>query len=446
MKAGWCALIASLAAGSAFAAQVETFSPQGEVKGVRQVAVRFSEPMVAFGDPRLPEPFVVDCAEPGTGRWADQKNWIYDFSRDLPAGLRCGFSLKADLLTLSGDRLEGAPSYEFSTGGPAILEALPYEGALVDEEQIFVLGLDAPVREESVLANAYCDVHGVTERVPVRMVQGDERKTLLASRRDFIDRWLRVLFKDGHQMLIDGRPFGKGARFEDLLAADERKMPVVVLQCQRRLPNNAEVRLVWGKGVSSVSGVATGQDQSVTFKVRDVFQVRFSCERASKDAGCLPILPMRLSFTAPVSREQAAQVVLKPAGGKTIAATLPDARNAADFVDEVSFPGPFPERAQFTIEMPVAVTDDAGRKLVNQKRFPLAVRTDEYPPLAKFPARFGIIELKGEGVMPVTLRNLEAMVEARPQTTSGSPPLRRQGIPAVRQDRASLCGYGPSLR
>jgi len=55
--------------------QVDVFSPQGEVKGVRQIAVRFSEPMVAFGDPRLPEPFEIDCPAPGTARWADQKNW-----------------------------------------------------------------------------------------------------------------------------------------------------------------------------------------------------------------------------------------------------------------------------------------------------------------------------------------------------------------------------------
>jgi uncharacterized protein YuzE len=39
------------------APRVELFSPQGTIKGVRQVAVRFSAPMVTFGDPRLPEPF-----------------------------------------------------------------------------------------------------------------------------------------------------------------------------------------------------------------------------------------------------------------------------------------------------------------------------------------------------------------------------------------------------
>ena len=65
------------------------------------------------------------------------------------------------------------------------------------------------------------------------------------------------------------------------------------------------------------------------------------------------------------------------------------------------------------IEIPAELIDDAGRKLANQKRFPLQVRTDEYPPLAKFPARFGIIELKGDGMMPVTLRNLEALIETR---------------------------------
>jgi hypothetical protein len=122
-----------LLAASAGAGQVEVFSPQGEVKGVRQVAVRFSEPMVAFGDPRLPEPFDVECAEAGTGRWADPRNWVYDFDRDLPAGVRCRFTLKTGLATAAGGAMEGTPDYEFSTGGPAVLESLPYEGADIDE-------------------------------------------------------------------------------------------------------------------------------------------------------------------------------------------------------------------------------------------------------------------------------------------------------------------------
>ncbi len=406
-----------LLAGMASGAQVDVFSPQGEVKGVRQVAVRFSEPMVAFGDPRLPEPFDIECPEAGTGRWADQKNWVYDFARDLPAGVHCRFRLKGDLASLDGNKVEGAPDFEFSTGGPAIAQMMPYEGNAIDEEQIFLLGLDAPATPESIAAKAFCDVAGIPERVPVRVVDGEERRTLLAARRDFVDRFLYVLFKDGRELVIDGRPFGKGTRFEQFLAADgDGKFPIAVVQCKRRLPNKARVRLVWGKDILSTSGVPTSQDQAIEYEVREGFTAKFSCDRVNKDAQCLPILPMRLAFTAPVARSFAEKIVMK-VQGRTVPAGLPDAKNAPEFVDEVSFNGPFPERAQFAIELPPELTDDAGRKLANQKRFPLLVRTDEYPPLAKFPARFGIIEAKGDATLPVTLRNLEAMVAARMSRT-----------------------------
>lgn len=412
MKANWIVL-AALLAGSAAAAQVEVFSPQGEVKGVRQVAVRFSEPMVQFGDPRLAAPFDVDCPAQGSGRWADQKNWVYDFAHDLPAGLRCSFRLKSDLASLAGDKIAGDQAFEFTTGGPAVVEMLPYEGNRIDEEQVFLLGLDAPATRASVLEGAYCDVRGVTERIPVRVIEGEERAALLVSRRDFVDRLLRVLFKDGREILIDGRPLGKGSRLDQMLAGEGRaRFPIVALQCQRRLPNNAEVRLVWGKGITSESGVSTSQDQVVSYQVRDTFQARFTCDRVNKDAQCLPIMPMRLTFSAPIARATAQMIVLR-GEGNTIPATLPDAKNAPEFVDEVVFRGPFPERTQFALNLPPDVTDDAGRKLANQKRFPLLVHTDEYPPLAKFPARFGIIESKGDAMLPVTLRNLEALLEGR---------------------------------
>ena len=64
-------------------------------------------------------------------------------------------------------------------------------------------------------------------------------------------------------------------------------------------------------------------------------------------------------------------------------------------MQEVTFEGPFPEQATFKLEIPADLRDDANRKLINQKRFPLTVKTDVSPPLAKFPAGFGIIELEG---------------------------------------------------
>src|SRR2546427_12967382 len=75
------------AAAQSSAPQVSAFSPQGTVKHVRQAQAQFSVPMVPLGDPRLTDPFEVSCPEAGTGRWVDTRTWVYDFARDLPAGL-----------------------------------------------------------------------------------------------------------------------------------------------------------------------------------------------------------------------------------------------------------------------------------------------------------------------------------------------------------------------
>ena len=138
-------------AGPVAAAQVTRFSPQGTVKQVRQVSAAFSEPMVAFGDPAAADPFDVTCPVPGQGRWVDTGQWVYDFERDLPAGLRCAFRLRAGLATLGGQTLTGPRDFAFATGGPAIRSSIPREGSeWIDEEQAFVLALDAEPTDESL--------------------------------------------------------------------------------------------------------------------------------------------------------------------------------------------------------------------------------------------------------------------------------------------------------
>src|SRR4030095_5751752 len=114
----------------------EFFSPQDTVKNVRQVAVRFSDQMVPFGSPKVTtEIFDIDCPEKGAPRWADERNWIYDFDRDLPAGVRCEFRVRAGLKTLAGRPITGQQRFIFSTGGPAIVQSNPGEGAeTIDEE------------------------------------------------------------------------------------------------------------------------------------------------------------------------------------------------------------------------------------------------------------------------------------------------------------------------
>ena len=57
-------LVAAVAAQDA--AKVESFSPQGQIKDVRQVVARFSQPMVSFGDPRSEAPFDIEMRWQGS--------------------------------------------------------------------------------------------------------------------------------------------------------------------------------------------------------------------------------------------------------------------------------------------------------------------------------------------------------------------------------------------
>jgi hypothetical protein len=341
------------------AATVDVFSPQGEVKGVRQVSARFSEPMVAFGDPRLAEPFDIDCSEKGTARWADQKNWVYDFERDLPAGVQCAFGVKRDLRTLAGAQVEPA-RFAFSTGGPAVVEHLPYRYQQIDEEQVFILALDAPASEASILAHAWCDAKGIEERIAVQLVQGEERARILEARKDFVDRFLVALFKDGRLAGVAERDLLRGTSAEKLRTADPAKLPLTLLRCARRLPAESPLRLVWGKGIESLSGVPTAQDQVLEFTVRPAFAASFSCQRANPAAGCLPFATMQLGFSAPIARASAQKITLRGAQ-KAYKPTLPDASQAGDWVGAVSFDGPFPEQAgSSSRSRPICATTPGG--------------------------------------------------------------------------------------
>src|SRR5271156_5020525 len=124
-----------------------------------------------------------------------------------------------------------------------------------------------------------------------------------------------------------------------------------------------------------------------------------------RDAGCIPLTPITLSFSAPISAEQAKQIALVSPDGARQFAVLTDPGETSS----LSFNGPFKESSQYKIELPPGLVDGSGRELANASRFPMTVETGEFPPLAKFSARFGIIE-SVDPVLPVTVRNLEAEI------------------------------------
>ena len=224
-----------------------------------------------------------------------------------------------------------------------------------------------------------------------------------------------------------------GTARDEILKARFQGQPapghVVVLQATQRFPNEVKVDLVWGKGVTAQTGVQTDQDQVLHFKTRGPFMARFSCERENRQAACIPVTPMVLEFSAPIAWERARQITLVGPAGKRW--TPDEVKGNPDLVGRVTFTGPFPEEASFQLHIPANLADDAGRPLANADRFPLAVRTEPFPPLAKFSARCGIVEWKADPALPVTLRNLEPQVRARLLHLGKEP---RAGITGSAQD------------
>lgn len=368
------------------AVTVTSASPQGEVAKVRQVVLKFSQPVVPFGNARLPDPFSVTCVGTtvaGAGRWIDDSTWRYDFRESLPPGARCNVDAKADWKPSDG-ALDGKRAFTFQTGGPAIDRVQPY-GGVIEEDQYFILQLTGPATTASVLANAWCEVDGIGERMPTRIVTGAPRDELL-----------------------------KAQKLEKIAAR------VLITTCQRPLPADTDMRLVWGKGIAAASNpsVVTSAEQRFDFHVRAAFTAEFSCERERANAGCLPLRPINVGFTAPVSRQQLAAVRLQPPNGQAIAPSFdPDDKSTES--SQLSFKAPLPESTSFTLTMPAGMQDTIGRPLANAASFPLKVATGATPPIAKFAAApFGIIESKTDSMLPVTLRRVQP--DLRPQAPSGS--------------------------
>ena len=97
---GKAALLAcALWSAASLAATISSVSPQGEVAQVRQITVKFSEAVVPFGDLRLPDPMSLTCQGSvplGSGRWANDRVWLYDFSEAPGPGTRCTLKARSD--------------------------------------------------------------------------------------------------------------------------------------------------------------------------------------------------------------------------------------------------------------------------------------------------------------------------------------------------------------
>jgi hypothetical protein len=127
-----CAFFA-LSGLNAYALTITKLSPQGEVGNVRQVVAKFDQAAVNFGDPKAVAPLTVTCSDElsakGNGRWTGDKEWVFQFERDLPPGVRCTARINSDFQSPKGSELtvpaSAANGYRFNTSGPSVRIIVP---------------------------------------------------------------------------------------------------------------------------------------------------------------------------------------------------------------------------------------------------------------------------------------------------------------------------------
>ena len=362
-----------LIAGSVHAAGVRQFAPQGQVDRQIRASAVFTADMVPLGRPDAASPFSVDCGEvKGKARWGDARTWTYLLERPLQPGERCDFRIRAGLKAANGEAFSGESSFAFFAPGPWPRSLTPRPESLIEEDQAFVIEASGVLKRESVERNVWCEADGVGNRIPVRILPDATRDEVLAT----------------------------------LGTAPQPN--IIAITCSERLPAGAKARLVWGKGVESDSGAKSSRNQSFPYGVREPFRASFTCEREKASAPCSPLSDLRVEFSVPVDAKKAASAKLvSPEGTRPpFSDDHEGARESS--VSSITFKRPFAQNVELQIELPADLKDEAGRALANAASFPLKIKTGSLPPLAKFPADFGIVELKEGGVVPVTLRNVEA--------------------------------------
>ncbi|MDX1958428.1 MAG: MG2 domain-containing protein [Leptospiraceae bacterium] len=369
-------LLTSISIFSQSKPEITSFTPQGLVKQIKQVKASFSESMISFGNPRLKtDQFEVKCPVPGKGRWLDDKNFVYEFDKQLDSGIECSFQLKEEVKTSSGKAIVGKKLFSFNTGGPAAISVSPWAGSEIEEDQIFIVRTDGPV-DESSLSNVHFKIDGNRSKVESVLASLEEIKAIQKSLGQQNDPEFHYYIKS-----------------------------------KLKFPNSRKVALVWDKGIKSKnSKIATTELQNFEFMTRKEFTIDYSCERENQNSECIPLSNISLNFSSGVSRDLAGKIVLKTKN-KSFSAKITEEGN---IVYGLNFEPSFLENTTFQIEVPNDLVDDSGRKLGNPRKFPLTVKTGAFPPLAKFfNGRFGILEHEKETLVPLTIRNLEKGIKSK---------------------------------
>lgn len=348
------------------AATVLGVSPEGEVRSVRQVTVRFDTDMTALGQASAAPPASLQCtpATPaGQGRWVGPRVWSFDFAQDLSAGMYCSVVFRKDIKALDGTALDAPPLSSFFTGPPrfSILFPYPFANQPILENQTFVLKYEGPSpmpSKASLAAGFSCELpeDPKIQSYPVALAT-DEKAS--ATEKGFAAMYPQAL--------------------------------ILSLRCSHPLPTLSKVRLRYSQAGAS--------PQDFDYRVRLPFTANFKCTNVDypKDqSGCDPRRPVNLHFSSAVDKSAAELAQLVDSQGKSWKWQAEGSQ-----VEWMNSPVPsFDEAASITLRLPPNLRDVDGRQLANASDFPMRVTFASLPPYLGAANPFAIMPWHANGIEP----------------------------------------------
>ena len=377
---------------------IASVTPVGVTDSFNQVRVVFKTQMVTENTmwSAQRDLFSVVCTPQmkGRGSWIDTKTFVYQFETALgnnmvPGGTKCTATPKANVVDVNNKAVNMGKPFSFTVEGPNIISATP-QGDQINEDQAMVLLTDAVIAPQEVLSKIYFRTPDKGSNVGIQFVEEPIRSQILKV----------VYLPNDYRKPGDAR--------------------VLVIKAKDRFTPGSKISLVLDQKVKAADGkVGRTRNQVIPLQVRKTLAASLSCSRTSgPEAGCNPLEDINVSFSGNIDAADLAKIRLVDINtNKQYPAAVSGVNesNTTNQSNSVNFLGPFPPNAKFKVVLPSGIKDDAGRELSNSEEVAKwNVGTEEYPPLAKFNAEFGIVEAEVKPVvLPATLRNVEAQVLAR---------------------------------
>lgn len=268
----------------------------------------------------------------------------------------------------SGELVELKEKFSFSVPKATVLEVLPWNFDSLEEDSSFVLTLDAQVSPALVEKSSYVEVDGMSEKVELTVVEGEKKVQAL-----------KAIYRE------DSRG--------TYVLAPKRNFPV-------------------SRRISFVVKEDFAHAYNKEGKIRDPFSAKATCDRTNASAPCSPLGRIGLEFTNEVPAKYLADIRLV-SGKKEWKPELSENVRSSSYV---SFKLKLEADTEYKLIVPSGIRDENDRELMNVSKFPVKMRTGSYPPLAKFPGSFGILESEIGPVLPVTVRNIEKEVSLKKTT------------------------------